>query len=286
MNMKVKWLALALTIGNLAGAPLACHAEQSCQLTIAADVRVESESLTLADLLDPGACPQLHDAAQQFSLGKAPNAGSVRVLEGAQIRGLLARLNHRRRTPAGRWQIPDRIVVRRAGITKSCAAIAAFLAETISVQNAATASENHPVNRSVPDLDCAAAHGVPAGAALELSKKAWNVSLQRWDFSLRCVKTRECVPFLVWARADGFDPALASVRPNKGTTRNAENVTRLVRAGQTATLTWDQSGIRVILPVTCLDAGGMGQVVRVRFKNAERILRAEVVGAGALRVSL
>jgi len=66
----------------------------------------------------------------------------------------------------------------------------------------------------------------------------------------------------------------------------ASGAERLVAPGETATLTWDQGGIRVVLPVTCLDAGAMGQFVRVRLKNATRILRAEVVGAGTLRASL
>jgi flagella basal body P-ring formation protein FlgA len=60
----------------------------------------------------------------------------------------------------------------------------------------------------------------------------------------------------------------------------------LVKPGQIVTLTWDQRGIRIVLPVTCLDAGGMGQFVRVRLQNAPRVLRAEVVGQAMLRASL
>jgi flagella basal body P-ring formation protein FlgA len=61
---------------------------------------------------------------------------------------------------------------------------------------------------------------------------------------------------------------------------------QLIKPGQTATLTWEQSGIRVVLPVTCLDGGGLGQLVRIRFKNGAQTLRAEVVGAGSLRAGL
>jgi flagella basal body P-ring formation protein FlgA len=59
-----------------------------------------------------------------------------------------------------------------------------------------------------------------------------------------------------------------------------------VQRGQTAMLTWEQGGIRVVLPVTCLEAGAAGQFVLVRFQNAPRTVRAEVVGAGEVRVSL
>jgi flagella basal body P-ring formation protein FlgA len=51
-------------------------------------------------------------------------------------------------------------------------------------------------------------------------------------------------------------------------------------------LRWDQGGIRVVLPVTCLDGGGLGEHVRARLKSAARILPAEVLQDGTLRASL
>jgi flagella basal body P-ring formation protein FlgA len=41
-----------------------------------------------------------------------------------------------------------------------------------------------------------------------------------------------------------------------------------------------------VLPVTCLDGGGMGQSIRVRVRNSDRMLRAQVAGAGRVRVGL
>jgi flagella basal body P-ring formation protein FlgA len=61
---------------------------------------------------------------------------------------------------------------------------------------------------------------------------------------------------------------------------------QLIKPGQTATLRWDEGGIRIVLPVTCLDAGALGQTVRVQFKNARRILRAEILSDGTLRAGL
>ena len=68
-------------------------------------------------------------------------------------------------------------------------------------------------------------------------------------------------------------------------TAGASGTGWLVKPGQTATLTWEQAGIRAVLAVTCLDAGRLGQVVRVRFKNAARIMWAKVTGEGTLRAS-
>jgi hypothetical protein len=99
---------------------------------------------------------------------------------------------------------------------------------------------------------------------------------------LRCMQREDCIPFLVWAHADRTPPAAESDPPKAA----GAAVESLVKSGQTATLTWDEAGIRVVLPVTCLEAGGLGQLVRVQFRNGARILRAEVVGSGALRATL
>ncbi len=58
-----------------------------------------------------------------------------------------------------------------------------------------------------------------------------------------------------------------------------------VRPGQTATLVWDGGGIRVAVPVTCLDRGSAGESVRARIVPSGTIVRAVVVQAGVLRAS-
>jgi Chaperone for flagella basal body P-ring formation len=57
----------------------------------------------------------------------------------------------------------------------------------------------------------------------------------------------------------------------------------LVRPGETATLSWDQDGIRLVVPVVCLDRGGLGQTVRARILAGSRTLEAVVTGPGLLR---
>jgi len=101
---------------------------------------------------------------------------------------------------------------------------------------------------------------------------------------------------LVWTREENTSAAYVAEARSKSIlhSRNIDSVAkttgsgaeRLVKPGQTATLTWEQAGLRIVLPVTCLDAGGLGEFVRVRFKNAARILRAEVMGKATLRASL
>jgi hypothetical protein len=297
----MKRLAMVLMSGVFAAASLRCAAEPACaQVAVEAAVDAKRGELSLADLLGRGTCPEWREAAARVSLGAAPRAGSVRVLEGSQIRRRLEELasGGLGLKDAVSMQIPERIIVQRAGATKSCAEITRFVASVTASPETASAP-----SRWLEDLDCAAARRLPEQTALELTKSAWNAALQRWEFALRCARPEDCVPFLVWAHKKRTSSAQVSEAQSPdaqsqtflaessaaglaGAPKARGSVERLVKPGQTATLTWEQAGIRVVLPVTCLDAGGLGQFVRVRFKNAARILRAEVVGEAMLRASL
>ncbi len=276
--------ALVLMSGMLAIAALPCPAEPVCsRAEVRAHVEVVAGELTLADLLEPGACPQLRRAAARVSLGAAPLAGSVRVLEGREVGRVLEGLEKREWDPLRNEdpRIPERVVVRRAGAMKSCAEITRVLAPAASVQNSAGADWPRE-----PELDCSAARSIPDDSPLELWKTAWNARLQRREFTLRCVRREDCVPFLVWDREPKPAAGVAPASPRNLLQTKASTIVPLVKPGQTATLTWEQAGIRIVLPVICLEAGGVGQLVQVRFPHASRTLRAEVVGAGTVRARL
>ena len=251
-------------------------------MTVRSSVEVEGEELTLAQFLGPDTCAPWRRFATQVSLGAVPRAGSERVFEGREIRRLLDTLENRISSSAGGGRrvleqivpehiVPERIVVRRAGLSKTCADIAEFVR-----------------SESPSLLNCAAAPSVPKGAALELVRTSWNSTLQRTEYALRCHRADDCVPFLVWGEKKTsaiFAQTAGSKLPDPPKT-NENGMARLVKPGQTAMLSWEHAGIRIVLPVTCLEAGGFGEFVRVRFQNASRTLRGEVVGAAMLRASL
>ncbi len=296
-----------------AAASLPCRAELACtKVAVEASVEAGQGELTLADLLAQDTCLRLRQAAAGVSLGRAPRAGSVRVLDGRRVRLLLEGLaenlgnsltnswaNNPASTLASRdgqeavtMQIPQRIVVERTGAAKSCAEIAAIIASGAPAGEMASAPRGWR-----EDLDCAAVRGIPQAAPLELTRTAWSASRSRWEFALRCVRAEDCIPFLVSVSKDKEVPDAPGKNAGRGTFPPESSVRAgakvgvnrtelLVKAGQTAMLTWDQGGIRIVLPVTCLDAGGFGEFVRVRFKNTAQTLRAEVVGKGSLRASL
>ena len=278
-------------------APVPCTAEAACtEVAAAARVEVGREELTLADLLTHGSCGQFRQAAARMSLGTAPRAGRSRVFDGRQIRAMIEEIaGETGQQPTIAIKTPERIVVQSAGAMKSCGDIGGYLAGASALQPPAIPS--HWQNR----LDCSGAHAIPGNASIELTKTTWNAALQRWEFSLRCTRTEDCGPFLVSLRREtsAFSQPGGSPSPRDASVVSVSSAGtrsypaaessgggRLVTRGQTATLSWEQAGIRVVLPVTCLDAGGLGQFVRVQLKNAPRIIRAEVLSDGTLRASL
>jgi hypothetical protein len=282
---------MMITVGLAAGSLPGCAQPACGPVVVRAEVEAAPGALSLADLLAPGTCPQVYREAAQVNLGTVPRAGSARVLEGSQIRQLMEGFGTERGIPEQiiperiipERIIPERILVRQARAVKTCAEIAEFLSAV------GRSPEGTAGSRWREDLDCAASGNIPQDAPLELLKAGWNVGLGRWEFGLRCGRPADCIPFLVWSREktppDAFPQSFPSRRPETASA-DVRATARLIRTGQTAMLTWEQAGLRMVLPVTCLEAGGLGQFVRVRFKNAPGTLRAEVVGAGSVRASL
>src|ERR1700683_1507866 len=271
----MKLLAMALLGGAFATASHGCARGQACQqVTVESNVEIGDESrvemgveteagaLTLADLLGRGACPQLRAAAARVQLGGVPRAGSVRVLHRDEVRRLLEKLERESLSlekmslgKIGSMAIPERIVVRRRGATKSCAEIAGFVAGSAAADEMATLARGWR-----EDLDCAGARGIPEEAPLELGKSGWSVALERWEFALRCARPEDCIPFMVWV--PGSKKAIAALALSQSEVRRraiasdefqglgdgANGGQRLVKAGQTAILTWAEAGMRGALP--------------------------------------
>src|SRR5690348_9781654 len=76
--------------------PALSPAQDRCRGTaVLARVEVPYGRLSLADLLSPGACQELRQAASEVQLGAAPAPGVARTLEGSEVRRLLGKVSHR-----------------------------------------------------------------------------------------------------------------------------------------------------------------------------------------------
>jgi hypothetical protein len=264
--------------------PLGICAEACSPIVAEENVVASGNEFTLADLLAPFTCLKLRRAAAQIGLGATPRRGSVRVIRGQPIRQWIGEIAGELDIPGPLDErIPERIVVRRSGTIKPCAEIARSALTSVSLSGGA--------RLSLENFECTGGQSVPRDAELEVIRSWWDASLARWEFSLRCTRVGECVPFLISAtenrsRIGLGDRVGRSVTHGLTPDSSSEIAERLIRPGQTATLRWDKHGIRVVLPVTCLDGGVAGQTVRVRFKSAARIMRAEILDDGTLQADL
>jgi Chaperone for flagella basal body P-ring formation len=296
-------------------APLECG-----RVVVESSVEVAGPEFALSDLLAPHSCPALVQAAARVHLGAAPLTGSERVLEGERVRAALMQLgasagiesespsqsqSQSRSQPQVQtqfWTVPERITVRRAGQRASCA----DLSERIRALLPAAAARA----LSGRDVACGATARLAQSAPLAVLKTAWNPGLDSWEIWARCVRPADCVPFLVRVRAGDGGPQKAQATPplpaalraalpaaglgsdGVGADSSRESAVAgpgaerpLVRPGQTATLVWDQDGIRLVIPVVCLDPGGPGEAVRARILRGGRVVRAIVVNETELRAA-
>jgi len=297
----MKLLLVIFGVVTIVALPSLSSGQQACgPAAVRTTVEVAGAEFTLADLLTPSSCTALVEAASRVRLGRAPVGGSVRVLESDEVRALFQKLTRSGGNAiATAWDIaslPERITVRRSGARASCAEIGK---EILGALPAVSASMNF-----VPgQFDCGAAGRVPADSPLEPAKIKWNRTLSSWEISARCVRAQDCVPFLVRVRGDDSLPEAAGSTLASGALIASPDLARptqrirglrealalgmppLVRAGETATLIWDQAGIRLIVPVVCLEAGGAGQKVRVRVRGGSRVVPAVVESTGQLRAA-
>lgn len=283
-------LLIALCIASFSVWPPISTGQQTCDATVKAGVEVAPGKFSLADLLFADACPALLQAAAGVAMGSAPSAGSVRVLSGDEVRRLLEKLPGAAEKTSGEAMIlslhvPQRISVRRAGARASCADIG---------ERILASRKKFPTTV----MDCGATGRILEAAPLQSTRAVWNPGLGSWEVSTRCVRPRDCVPFLVRVRRPDSNPKLeSSVRQGGGPATRLDLLSPfsekaqpglaqarpLVRPGETVTLLWEQDGIRLTVPAVCLDAGGAGQRVRARIVGGPRLISAIVVSAGRLR---
>jgi len=122
------------------------------------------------------------------------------------------------------------------------------------------------------------------------------INVSRWSGNsykaeLRCRDHAACLPFYVLLtgseKADTRGQVVGRETDIRG--RNVALVpaeTALVRDGDNATLVFENSSLRISLPVICLQSGNRGQTIRVESRDHKRFFKAEIVEAGLLRASL
>jgi len=269
----------------ISGLVLAAQCGAKPLVTLRELAQVSGGTVRLSDLLPAGAPAGMRLASEAVELCRSPQAGSVRVLEAAQIAQALAKQPDLLRQLA----IPDRILVRRLGWTIPGAAIREAVGRFLGDQSARALPES--ALQSPGDMSAR-----QENPALEVAGITRNVRGQGIELRLRCIQRSACSSFVVcvcqprpWsadllATRDLTANSLASWHPAPIAARDAGPV--LAQAGKRALLLLDSGGMSISLPVTCLQRGKLGQNIRVLDAGSHRILEAQVVGAGKLHASL
>jgi len=261
-----------------------CLGQENCApIRVPAEVAIAGTDVTLADLLVPPICPSLQREARQVHLGSAPLPGSVRVLPEDELRSALRKL----RIPSASetwWQtvaLPARVSIRPKAALATCSEMAERLLADPLVRDRMEASTSGSYSPSVrpEDVACGAAGRIAAAARLAFHKVEWNAASRSWEILASCVRATDCVPFLIRIRSSqNLGQPITVPREEKRTT--GQERVAMVRRGQRATLVWEQSGIRLEVPVVCLEAGGQGGAVKVRISGSNKIVNAVVTAEG------
>jgi hypothetical protein len=242
-----------------------------------------SPTVQLADFLPRDASAALRRQAQSISLGRAPLAGSLRVLSGAQVERSL------QEHPLLMEQviIPERIVVLRRAFP-------------ISAQDVLKAVDSYFRSRNapgVPDplwLDWSGAESTAEHPPLEILSGNWNHLSERLELQMRCSDRKACGSFLVALKSTRpIWPTWETIwrsnapEPYQGTTQmRARREPALAQVGRQAKLILEAPAMQLSLPVICLESGRVGEVIRAREVGGTRIFRAVVESNGRLRADL
>jgi len=124
------------------------------------------------------------------------------------------------------------------------------------------------------------------------------VEIAKWagdtvKVQLRCRDHRACLPFYVLLTgAENADTRGQTLQPINGISADGRNAIEvfakptLMHDGDPATLVFDDSRLRISLPVICRQSGSRGQTIRVESRDHKRFFKAKIVESGLLKATL
>jgi hypothetical protein len=277
-------LNISATLALLSMLPAHCSAEP--RIILRDEVTVTGSRISLVDLLPADSPARLQQIAAAVSFGGAPLSGSTRVVLQKEVQSRLTESG----VPLEQFQIPPQIVLHRGGFSVSPENVRGSILRFLQ--------EKGWPGTGLPDkFSAQLAAGTTAAEPdpeLEVTGMDWDERAHRLQIRLRCRTRASCASFLVEAPVQGpmvhiWQERLRGQRRSlQGHAQSApKNVVGpiLVQAGKSAMLTMESAGMRIVLPVVCLQRGGLAQRINVRDPETRKILQAEVVGVGRLQTT-
>lgn len=252
---------------------------ENLRVHLRAEVTVQSETLRLSDLLPDDAGTRLRAATERLSLGRAPQAGSVRVFTLSELREAIAQIPPH----TSEIDIPEQVVVRRLGWQLQTDTVRRTLARSNLTHaldfSQATITLPASFTTAVPD------------PKLEVSAVNSSPDHLRLMAHMRCRERAACGSFLAEivfsVPAGGVTSRELKLASEKVTEPNLSSVAGpvLVQPGRMALLVIDGDGFRITQPVMPLKRAGLGELVRVSDPRTHHSWVAQVSGNGMLHTS-
>jgi len=265
-------------------------------VVIAENIEVPGEELTLAALLPASTPPELLQDARSIDLGRSPLLGSVRALSKKEIE---ARLKNSPETLRA-IRLPEQVIVSRRSFAIAPERLQGAIRNFLRIRGWSTADL---YGEGAAQVEGLARIALP-DAMLEVEDAAWDARQNRLQFRIHCVARAACGSFFADAQPS---PGMASLwRQRLGGMQRTSPSTSLASAqaqatgagakktpeaalalaGQPATLILQGKGIRITMPVICLQRGALAQKIRVRDVPGKHMFEARVIGAELLQAEL
>jgi hypothetical protein len=171
------------------------------------------------------------------------------------------------------------------------ARVATAVSRYLATQGAVPGNEALPAQPDAFDLESLSIPlPPPSDSAVQVTGSRWDRVRQLIEFHLKCEVASACRPFLATMRTrNGNAPSAMPSGKRNSTEKEREQRVRsvargkpLVHAGEHVRLVVSGPGIRMKIPVVCLEPGVRGQTIRVRGVEDSKLFHAEVLGAGIL----
>jgi flagellar basal body P-ring formation protein FlgA len=299
---------------------LAASAEEAERTTLCQAVTLRAPVVRLSDLLPSETPSSLRARAAEIVLGRAPQPGLSRTVSGMEIKSRLIDAPEL----LERLTIPDRIVIKRSCRSLSTSELLQVIQLRLGAQTTPDSVNWSPsdLTLSTPVYVTLDDPGLEV-TRVELDPLRRQTKFRLWtskepsilpfwvtlahDVKVPTLVARHDIPagreaqaadFQVEERAgkpDGQNPVVAldptglqtraPVKSGQAVTRSMLAPVVLVEPGRPAKLVAEGAHYRISTTVIPLQAGVLGQQIRVREVDSQHILSAEVVGPGELKAN-
>jgi Chaperone for flagella basal body P-ring formation len=274
---------------------------------------VAGDAIVLADLLPRGPLPaRVRGVAEGVALGSTPALGAARRLRGAVVAEAIEQSG----LPADEFVIPDVIVVERAGRALDGAEICAAIQAAVGEFSLSSGGEAAVLAMRPEDMFWDAGLRVALGnAGLQVQEMFVDLSTRRANFRL-VTNSGAGVEFAVVGRVAAKVSAVQEISQETRTVSRGTKLRRMVEpkretrvsesgaiartagvsdqflslpvaiaAGGLGQIWLHSENSNIVMQVKALQAGHMGETIRVRLPQSGRTMRAVVTGPAALEAT-